>query len=298
MDLSVVILNYLNYEDTITCVNTVLSQSYQPKLIVIVDNASTNDSFKILNERFMSYNQVHVVRTDVNLGFAQGNNVGIKYCLNKNSRNVLVLNNDVIFEGEDFLLKLSKIDEQDNIGMIGTNIIGKNGKNQNPVYMNNTFFNLLKRLNYLLFSETRPYIILKKMMHRDSVENIQRIEKEDKMVVHHDNNYILHGAAILFTNNFFKNYSGFFPETFLYIEENILDFMLKKANLKTLFIGDLTIKHKEDQSSEMAFSNKRKIYKKYMLKSTVVAIKVFFMTKKQITRKTFSNFNELKYFEE
>ena len=46
--LGIVILNYLNYKDTIECVNSILNMGYPVEGIVIVDNHSENDSFKIL----------------------------------------------------------------------------------------------------------------------------------------------------------------------------------------------------------------------------------------------------------
>ena len=47
-----VVLNYKKYEDTLTCVNSLLNPSYSNTEIVIVDNGSGNESVKIFNSHF------------------------------------------------------------------------------------------------------------------------------------------------------------------------------------------------------------------------------------------------------
>jgi GT2 family glycosyltransferase len=78
---------------------------------------------------------------------------------------------------------------------------------------------------------------------------------------------ILHGCALMFTPKFFEYYSGFYPKTFLYCEEEILTIMLKKVGLKQGFVKETMLYHKEDKSSEMSFQNKEQVKLKYLLKS-------------------------------
>ncbi|MDO1605234.1 glycosyltransferase family 2 protein [Lactobacillus sp. YT155] len=301
MNLGVVILNYLNFEDTIDCVESLKKQSYFPKMTVIVDNHSNNDSFQQLKHEYEHDEDIHVLQTLNNLGFAQGNNAGIKYCLEHDADTVLVLNNDILFNDSDYLLKLSQLRISENVGLIGTKIIGKNGVNQNPVPVKNTLFNIVRRINYLYLSETKFYKVVKRILGRNSTVEKSEINNS---VVHNSTNIndtshvMLHGSAMIFTRNFFDKYRGMYPETFLYVEENILDFMLKKAGLVAQYIDTLSLKHKEDQSSQKAFGNKESVFLEHMKKSTVIALKVYLMTYRQISKKIASNYETLSYVDD
>ena len=101
--LGIVILNYLNYKDTLECVKSLLGQSYKAFYIVIVDNHSANESYQVLRNKFSGVENISVVQTSANLGFAKGNNQGIKILKEMGIRKVLVSNNDVIFFDKYYL---------------------------------------------------------------------------------------------------------------------------------------------------------------------------------------------------
>lgn len=92
----VILVNYNGYKDTIECIES-LRVSYQCCLsIVVVDNASTDESVRLLTE----YNKEYFVLicAKENNGFSSGNNIGIKYALGCGADYVLLLNNDTIVE--------------------------------------------------------------------------------------------------------------------------------------------------------------------------------------------------------
>lgn len=94
--LYIVTLNYNLWEDTITCVDSVLSARINQNQIVIVDNGSTDDSVAKLQERYGS--SMKIICNKENLGFAAGMNFGIRWALEENAMSVLILNNDTIIE--------------------------------------------------------------------------------------------------------------------------------------------------------------------------------------------------------
>ncbi|ADK13612.1 glycosyltransferase family 2 protein [Clostridium ljungdahlii] len=112
----IIILNYNGYKDTIECVNSLKKINYKNYKIVIVDNNSTDESEKILKEKF---NQCIIIQTGKNLGYAGGNNVGIRYAVKNNSDYICILNNDVIVE-KCFLEELVKyLYSNHNTAMVG-----------------------------------------------------------------------------------------------------------------------------------------------------------------------------------
>ena len=75
-----VILNYKTYEEAAACAESILStQTWKNMHIVIVDNGSGNGSEEWLAEHFIDEKRVRVTASGENLGFARGNNLGIRY---------------------------------------------------------------------------------------------------------------------------------------------------------------------------------------------------------------------------
>ena len=100
----VIILNWNGKEDTIECLNSLQKVKYDNFDITIVDNASTDDSAEIIAAEFPS---VKLIKNNMNLMYAGGNNVAIKEALNGDAEYFLILNNDTILH-EDFLEHLVK----------------------------------------------------------------------------------------------------------------------------------------------------------------------------------------------
>lgn len=95
----VVILNWNRPKDTLECVNSVfaLIKDNFEITVVVVDNASTDNSVKLLTKLG---SKIVLVQNTSNLGFSGGNNVGIKYALTHHADYVLVLNNDTLVKND------------------------------------------------------------------------------------------------------------------------------------------------------------------------------------------------------
>ena len=91
----IIILNYNRPEDTIECVQSVLRSDYPAFTVLLVDNASEDPSHSILSRQFPD---LVLLQNGENLGYAGGNNTGIRYALRHGADYVLVLNNDTIVE--------------------------------------------------------------------------------------------------------------------------------------------------------------------------------------------------------
>lgn len=105
----IIILNYINWQDTSECINSLKESGVNDSNILIVENSSPNDSFEKLKSRF--YN-VKIICTEENIGFAGGNNIGIKYALDNNFEYAILLNNDTIIEKKNSISLL--ISEMEN----------------------------------------------------------------------------------------------------------------------------------------------------------------------------------------
>ena len=103
--IAIILLNYNNYEDTFACVESLQQVRYPNVDIIIVDNKSTNDSLEKLYE--LKSENIKIVDSGKNGGFAFGNNIGMEIAREENSDYVLLLNNDTIVT-ENFLDELLK----------------------------------------------------------------------------------------------------------------------------------------------------------------------------------------------
>ena len=90
MNLVAVVLNWNGGEDTLAAL-----ASLGDIPAICVDNGSTDGSDRVVEERFPG---VELIRTGANLGFAGGNNVGIRLALERGADWVLLLNNDAVAE--------------------------------------------------------------------------------------------------------------------------------------------------------------------------------------------------------
>lgn len=94
--ISVIILNYNGYKNTIECVHSFnkirIPQGFSLEL-VIVDNASIDNSVEILKKEFP---HATLISNKVNLGYSGGNNTGISYALKNGASHIIILNNDTL----------------------------------------------------------------------------------------------------------------------------------------------------------------------------------------------------------
>ncbi|WP_123054655.1 glycosyltransferase family 2 protein [Clostridium sp. JN-1] len=116
----IILVNYNGYKDTIECVNSLKRTSYNNYKILIVDNASTNNSLEVLKQ---TLNDCIIIESKKNLGFAGGNNLGIKSALKNNADYVLLLNNDTLVEPNFLNNMINSFNKDDRIGLVGCKIM-------------------------------------------------------------------------------------------------------------------------------------------------------------------------------
>src|SRR5690349_20459987 len=93
--LSVLVVNWNGAAFLAGCLDSLRAALHESCEVILVDNASTDNSLKLVQERPW----IRLVSASKNLGFAGGNNLGLKEC---RGEYVLLLNNDTIVN-EDFL---------------------------------------------------------------------------------------------------------------------------------------------------------------------------------------------------
>lgn len=249
------ILNYNTKEMTYKLANYV--QDFGCR-VVIVDNASADGSYEFLASNFMNNDNIHVIQTLSNLGFARGNNFGYDYIQNnlEDIRYLHCINSDILFD--DFTGLIKRITDDYDSYIIGPNVI-HNDLRTSPLQVRD--INTIKKANA---SDARMYRnkvlkhrfgkLLGKFYYNYMEKNNSFIQTEDfphyELQLSADEYYVLNGCYLVFTNHYLNTYKELFdPRTFLYCEEEILFYRMKQANHQVSYYDDVKITHLEGVSS-------------------------------------------------
>lgn len=116
---AIILLNWNQEADTSECLKSLAKIDHGNYEIVLVDNASRDGSADKIKNKFPN---ITLIKNPENLGFAEGNNVGLRYFAGKEIDYFLLLNNDTIVKN-DFLSKLVEAGENDpSAGVLGPKI--------------------------------------------------------------------------------------------------------------------------------------------------------------------------------
>lgn len=262
-----IILHYEVFGETVLSVNTILNNVKGNKKIIIVDNASPNESGNKLKNIYKNNQDVDVILLNKNIGFARGNNKGYEYAIAKyNPKFVVVMNNDVEIVQKDFIERIKNIYDKEKYYVLSPDIYSTFSKiHQSPKRLNSytleEFRNNLEKYkkrnnsNILIpikcfFKEIKP---LKKFLQNAKFKS-KHIDYNKKYY-----NIPLHGACYIFSQKFIKERKkAFFEGTFMYFESEILDYECQSKGYKTMYDPSVIVNHHHSISSQKSRSSELK----------------------------------------
>jgi len=237
----VVILNYASYVDTIRLVKELQYQSISKKLqIIIVDNCSPNESYDKLKKLPKCYDNVVVLQTEENLGYAKGNNYGLQYLEeNGNPDYVTILNNDVILPNDCFERLIERYKQLDKAAVIAPMMTDADGNRQ--VVMGNlgSTWNDFKIL-FAVYNKLAKNNALKECDNTGL--NAMRVE-------------VISGSFMFARLRIFKEMGYFYPNTFLYVEERFVAEAAKKLGYHNYVLLDQTYIHAHNSPTISIYHN-------------------------------------------
>lgn len=276
MKIAYVILHYLAVKDTIECVESIINNvdcSNHERMIIVIDNGSPNDSYQRLTSVFRGNNSVIILKSEKNLGFAKGNNLGFSYAKHQyNADFIVMLNNDTIITQPDFSNVLVNKYIEREYGVLGPDIITADGYHQNPGTKQSwelkelRIDRLKKRIRILC-----AYLHIDRYISK-TIKYIKEVYRKETLKGDVDNT-ILHGACLIFSPLYIKRFEGLHDKTFLYMEEDILKLYADHYGFLMLYSSELQIFHKEDaatNSIEISDTRKRIMKYRYLIKSSLV----------------------------
>lgn len=223
---AIIILNWNNWSDTIECLKSIEKINYPNFQTILIDNNSTDDSVKEIKRQFP---QLALIENKENLGFAGGNNVGIRKALNEQADYILLLNNDTVVK-PNFLKELIEIGENNSrFGILGPKIY---------------FFNQPEKI---WFGGGKLNWIRTKGTHinYNKVESPEEKETNNYQIV----NYIS-GCCLLIKTEVIKKVGPMSEEYFLYYEDADWNLRAQKAGYFSVLVPAAKILHKASQSAK------------------------------------------------
>ena len=134
MKIATILLNYNSTDDCKKCIGYLLLQQGVEQEIIVVDNCSRNEE-KSAIELFCKENGITFIANSTNSGYNAGNNVGLRYAAEQEYEYALIANPDMEFPERSYINKLLQpmIADKD-IVVCGSDIVGLDGKHQNPMH--------------------------------------------------------------------------------------------------------------------------------------------------------------------
>ncbi|WP_181305432.1 glycosyltransferase family 2 protein [Rufibacter sp. XAAS-G3-1] len=296
---SIIVLHYSNYQDTIECLDNLLKLEYARFSMVVVDNHSPNNSLAyiktwLLEGDFTGYDlkskveqletfQQHVIygkgkdwdsvpsekaflttiQVGENLGFAGGNNVGIDFALHHFSPDfVWLLNNDTVVAPNS----LSELVHQAQAQLGEGSNIGIWGSKLLYYHQPDTIQAIGGKLNLTTFTTSHLAQGLK-----DTPANEEEYPNQDYVV----------GASLFVCRKFLEEVGLLSEEYFLYFEE--LDWAKRgqKAGFSLGYVAASKVYHKEGASigSNSVGRQKSDLADYHGIRSKIIFFKKFYPEK-------------------
>jgi hypothetical protein len=238
---SAVVLNYVNWEQTVETVSDLLAQNGVTLDVVIVDNASPNDSFEQLQNRFAPCPRVALTASERNGGYAQGNNHGVRRRLAAGPVDyLLIVNNDVRLPRRDTVQALAAFAAaHPDAGMVGPLVVTRAGFAQGPYRRPHP---LVCCLRYSL----PIFPLVHRLVHRLCrwLWRARSSQTEKSRCC-----FALVGACLLVPAAAFERAGMFDEATFLGAEEYILADRMRTLGLGSYYVPAASVVHEHESSA-------------------------------------------------
>ena len=229
MKINCVILNY-NDADTTGKLVRQIREYDSLNQIVVVDNASTDDSAERLKE--LEDEKVVVLAAESNRGYGAGNNLGVEYSFQiSGATHVIIANPDTSFT-ENCILGMSKVFyHAPDVGVVAATM-------EDAVYGTH-------RNGWPLRSFTKELLSMGPVSRRLFGRLLEYPESyyQDKTAVYVD---AVHGSMLMVDGAVFTDCGGYDENIFLYQEEAVLGWKMKQAGYRTVLL--LTCRYLHEHS--------------------------------------------------
>jgi len=202
--LGIAIINYNQPQKTIDCINSIFKTVKADYKIYLLDNASADNSFEILDNEYKSEPRVDFFKSDINTGYANGNNLCLEKAKADGCDYILISNNDIIFDENTINTLLKEIEETDYLAIA-----------PGMKYPNGAIFPNIKKYcpDFKTYMMSETY--LRNFDRKNKYQNTYFPKTLEEV-------YWISGAVFMADMQKFESIGFFDKHTFLYYEEYII----------------------------------------------------------------------------
>jgi len=219
-EISVITVNYNGLNDTCELIDSLLEVIHSVSFeIIVVDNGSKVNEAEMLKKK---YPQIIVLRSDINLGFSGGNNLGIRKA---NGAYLFFMNNDTYVRSDGFRFLIDAMNSRPSVAAISPKILFAEPGNT---------------IQFAGYTPLTTYTLRNNIIGIGEVDDGRWDSPKPIPIVH--------GAAMFFKKSAIE-LAGMMPEVyFLYYEELDWSAAFKRAGFELWYIPDCIVFHKGSKS--------------------------------------------------
>ncbi|GAA4840606.1 glycosyltransferase family 2 protein [Algivirga pacifica] len=213
---SIVTVNYKQVQETVKMLESIPKTKYPNLEVIVVDNEETQDNSSVYQE---AYPGVIVLRSEQNLGFAGGNNLGSRHA---KGDYLYYLNNDTILTEKTIQPLIEAFAEDPQLGAASPKI---------------RYFYTPEKIQYAGFSSIHPITGRNMAIGKNQFNTSEYDETRET--------YSVHGAAMMISRAVIEKVGLMSEDFFLYYEELDWSAQIQKAGYKIKYVGEAFVFHKE-----------------------------------------------------
>jgi len=192
---SIIVVTYGSSDEIGACLDSVLEQSVASEILV-VDNASTDDTAEIVKQYTVRFSNVHVIVNQENIGLAAANNAGLG---RSRGDYVLILNPDTLLRRDTLARLVAFLDANPDVGVVGPKNLYRDGRPHSSFH---TRWGMLE----IVLWRVLPYRFARRFYDRFSSYDYQNL-------------LFVSGACLMMRRSIFERIRGYDPEYFLTVED-------------------------------------------------------------------------------
>lgn len=230
MKINCVVLNYNDADTVMSLLNRIRGFRCFEN-IVVVDNASTDNSWQRLKE--LQDDKIAVIQSEKNGGYGYGNNLGVRYAIQKNeATHVVIVNPDVKFR-ESTISKMARLFSHSEIGIVSPAMEDMQCSGLGRGWKLHGFIGELLAMGPVSRRIWGRFL------------NYPESYYKGKRAVYAD---VVHGSMLMVDAKAFLDCGGYDEDIFLYQEEAVLAWRMKTSGYRTVVLLTETYLHQHSTS--------------------------------------------------
>ena len=228
---SILIVNWNTCKLTCDCIRSVIDQTRCDYEIIVVDNASTDDSIEQIR---LQFKDVTLIANEANIGFAAANNEAMKAA---KGQYLLLLNSDTVVLDGAIDKTIEFADKNPDAAVVGCKALNSDMSLQCNCFMFPSLLNMFLMSTYLYKVFDRSRFFGRERMSYWNYDTVRQVD-------------VVTGCFMLVRREAIEAVGGMDESYFMYAEETDWCYRFKQAGYKVLYTPSASIIHFGGQSSK------------------------------------------------